>query len=120
MPENFFTRTAFSVKIFFGFFLEIFYIKNTEQRSDPFPQVALFERAWNLLIQVRTDRADREGHPMDVDPETGEVIETPSESPEKRSQSPETPSARVKAPSWYEVHPQSDFVELDPDEDLPF
>ena len=57
---------------------------------------------------------------MDVDPETGEVIETPSESPEKRSQSPETPSARVKAPSWYEVHPQSDFVELDPDEDLPF
>ena len=73
-----------------------------------------------MLIQVRTDRADREGHPMDVDPETGEVIETPSESPEKRSQSPETPSARVKAPSWYEVHPQSDFVELDPDEDLPF
>jgi hypothetical protein len=79
----------------------------------PLPQVALFERAWNLLIQVRTDRADREGHPMDVDPETGEVIETPTESPEKASQSPESPS-------WYDVHPQGEFVTLDPDEDLPF
>lgn len=39
----------------------------------PLPQVALFERAWNLLLQVRTDRADREGHAMDIDEETGEV-----------------------------------------------
>lgn len=79
----------------------------------PLPQVALFERAWNLLIQVRTDRADRVGHPMDVDPETGEVIETPTESPKKAPQSPESPS-------WYDVHPQGEFVTLDPDEDLPF
>lgn len=53
----------------------------------PLPQVALFERAWNLLIQVRTERADREGHPMDVDPATGELL---TESLEKRSQSPES------------------------------
>ena len=71
----------------------------------PLPQVALFERAWNLLIQVRTDRADREGHPMDIDPETGEVIETSTESPEKRPQSPES------APEW---------VELTDEDDLPF
>lgn len=40
----------------------------------PLPQVALFERAWYLLIQARTDRADRECHPMDIDPETGEIL----------------------------------------------
>lgn len=48
----------------------------------PLPQVALFERAWGLLAQVRTDRADREGHPNDVEvvplsinPDTGEIVE---------------------------------------------
>lgn len=41
----------------------------------PLPQVALFERAWNLLLQNHTDRAGREGHVMDVDPLTGEVYE---------------------------------------------
>jgi hypothetical protein len=40
----------------------------------PLPQVALFERAWNLLLQAKTDRADRECHPMDIDPSTGEVL----------------------------------------------
>lgn len=78
----------------------------------PLPQVALFERAWNLLTQVRTDRANRVGHPMDIDPDTGEVVETPTENPKKCSQSSENLS-------WYEVHPQDDFVSLDPDNDLP-
>lgn len=41
----------------------------------PLQQVALYERAWSLLEQVRTYRADHEGHPMDVDPDTGEVSE---------------------------------------------
>ena len=63
----------------------------------PLPQVALFERAWNLLLQVKTDRADREGHPMDIDPETGEVRDLP-ESPEN-------------APEW---------TELKSDEELPW
>lgn len=54
----------------------------------PLPQVLLFERAWYLLTRVCTDRADRVGHPMDIDPETGEVIERPAESPEKAPQSP--------------------------------
>ena len=62
----------------------------------PLPQVALVERAWNLLMQVRTERADREGHPMDVDPATGELLTESSEKrsqiPEKRSQSPESSS----------------------------
>jgi hypothetical protein len=52
--------------------------------------VALFERAWNLLLQVKTDRADREGHPMDIDPDTGEVID-PSETPKN-------------ATEWHELH----------------
>lgn len=39
----------------------------------PLPQVALFERAWNLLLQVRTERGDKEGHAMEIDEETGEV-----------------------------------------------
>ena len=50
---------------------------------------------------------------MDVDPETGEVIETPTKSPKKAPQSPESPS-------WYDLHSQGEFVTLDPDEDLPF
>lgn len=45
----------------------------------PLPQVALFERAWGLLMAVRTDRADREGHKSEIDEDTGEVIEEVSE-----------------------------------------
>ena len=96
----------------------------------PLPQVALFERAWNLLVQVRTERADREGHPMDVDSDSGEVLDTPMESPEKSSQSPEKSSQspeksfqsivdNTSRPSYYEVHPQAGYVQLDPDTDLP-
>lgn len=91
----------------------------------PLPQVALFERAWNLLTQVRTYRADREGHPMDVDFETGEVIETPTESIEKCPQSPEEPTwcgaARNEWAELYEsAESDSDWVELDPEDELPF
>lgn len=46
----------------------------------PLPQVVLFERAWNLLLDARTDRNDRDGHPMNVDLDTGEVIE-PEDAP---------------------------------------
>ena len=65
----------------------------------PLPQVVLFERAWNLLQDARTQRADREGHAMDVDPDTGEVT---------------TP------PAWYVVHPLDEYRPLDPDEGLPW
>lgn len=41
----------------------------------PLPQVKLFEASWYLLMQARTDRAEREGHPMDIDQETGEWTE---------------------------------------------
>lgn len=43
----------------------------------PLPQVALFEKAWYTLLQAGTDRANREGHSMDIDTDTGEVIEGP-------------------------------------------
>lgn len=45
----------------------------------PLPQVALFERAWHLLLEGKTNRANRSGHANDldevpeVDPDTGEV-----------------------------------------------
>lgn len=39
----------------------------------PLQQVALFERAWYLLVQARTERAGHNNHLMDIDPETGEV-----------------------------------------------
>lgn len=65
----------------------------------PLQQISLFQRAWDLLLTLRTDRDDREGHPMDVDPDTGELVETSTLSPEKRSQSPEiVPDAMVTPP----------------------
>ena len=39
----------------------------------PLPQVALYQRAWDLLIQGCTYRANKQGHDMDIDPLTGEV-----------------------------------------------
>ena len=41
----------------------------------PIPQVANFERAWNLLFDNRLDRGTHEPHPssLDVDEETGEL-----------------------------------------------
>lgn len=51
----------------------------------PLPQVLLFERAWNLLLQCKTNRADRYCHSMDVDLNTGEVLETSIESSESNS-----------------------------------
>jgi hypothetical protein len=41
----------------------------------PLAQVGLFERAWCLLWEARTERSDREAHPMDVDPDTGELFD---------------------------------------------
>lgn len=70
----------------------------------PLPQVALFERAWHLLLQARTDRADRVGHP-NFDPDTGEVIDFSSETVKKRSQSPEVPT---------------EWLEVKDDDELPF
>lgn len=45
----------------------------------PLPQVKLFEAAWYTLLEARTERANREPHPMDlgdgvvIDTDTGEV-----------------------------------------------
>lgn len=78
----------------------------------PLPQVALFEKAWNLLFQSYTCRADRDGHSMDVDPETGEVLKTPAQSSVKAAQSSvKAAQSSVSVAEW---------VELSPDDDLPF
>lgn len=71
----------------------------------PLPQLALFEKAWYMLLDGHTNRNNRPGHPMELDEETGEVIDVPSETPENASESPEI------IPKW---------SELDPDEELPF
>lgn len=41
----------------------------------PLPQISMFEKAWNLLLQRGTYRADSVNHVMDVDIDTGEVLE---------------------------------------------
>jgi hypothetical protein len=78
----------------------------------PLPQLALFEKAWYLLLDTHTNRNGRPGHSCSVDEDTGEVI-APSESSENAPQSHESSS-------WYDLHPQGDFVTLDPEEELPF
>lgn len=55
----------------------------------PLPQVALFEKAWYMLLTARTERAGRANHPMDIDDETGEVIESPMDNHENAPQNPE-------------------------------
>lgn len=60
----------------------------------PLPQVKLFEAAWYTLLEARTERANREPHPMDLG--DGVVIDTDSG---------EVSSVQ--------------YVELDPNDDLP-
>lgn len=102
----------------------------------PLPQVVLFERAWNLMLQAYTDRADREGHPMDVDTDTGEVLNTSAsislDSSEKCSQSPSKAPQSPKELTWcgatrnewkalYEnATSDSEWLELSPEDDMPF
>lgn len=47
----------------------------------PLPQIALYQRAWFTLLNPEdtTDRNGREGHPVDIDQETGEVTEIPDD-----------------------------------------
>ena len=102
----------------------------------PIMQIAQFERAWQTLAQTATDRNGRSDHPMDVDEETDRSAATSSETPLKRSTTSEVksddqltaenhkdaqkPFFPPSRPSYYEVHPQADYVELDPDEESPF
>lgn len=48
----------------------------------PLPQIALFERAWNLLLANYTERNGRPGHNVDIDTSTGEVFEIPDDAAE--------------------------------------
>lgn len=41
----------------------------------PIQQVMLYQRAWDLLLDNSTFRNGKENHPMDINEETGEVIE---------------------------------------------
>lgn len=71
----------------------------------PLPQVALFERAWYLLLDARTVRAEREAHADGVyfDSSSGEWIEEHS-------------ASNV----GFDVKDITNFVEVGEDEELPF
>lgn len=40
----------------------------------PIPQVTQYQRAWEMLVEANTERADRQAHDMDIDEDTGEVL----------------------------------------------
>lgn len=82
----------------------------------PINAVRAYEEAWKLLQMAGTYRNGREGHeeaqeasPEGVDPVTGEFTEDPTKAPQS-----------LESPLWYDVHPQGEFVSLDPDDELPF
>lgn len=41
----------------------------------PLQQVMLYQRAWDLLLSNSTERNGKENHPLEIDENTGEVIE---------------------------------------------
>lgn len=74
----------------------------------PLPQITLFERAWYLLLENQVIRGDHHNHPMEpdpinIDPDTGEVIE-PSTMPQKLA------TNDLVDMGW---------VDMTPDDDLP-
>lgn len=46
----------------------------------PIPQLHQYQNAWNLLLSTRTFRDGRENHPIEIDDDTGEVLQAPDES----------------------------------------
>lgn len=94
----------------------------------PVNAVKAFQEAWNLLYSTGTYRNGRaepteatEAPPEGVDPVTGEFTEDPQENPVEATQDGyKREKVDPDRPSWYELHPQCDFVTLDPDDDLPF
>lgn len=82
----------------------------------PIQQVALFERAWHMLLTAYTYRGDRPGHPMDVDEETGEVT-TPPTTPQKLATTDLEPTwCGAIYDEWKELYEGATSL----DEDLPY
>lgn len=75
----------------------------------PIPQITAFQNAWHLLLSTKTQRGVYDGHPMDIDEDTGEIVNA-----DDKIEIGGTP------PAFYQVHPQGDFTPLDPEEELPF
>ena len=84
----------------------------------PLPQLALFEKAWYMLLDGHTNRNNRPGHPMEVDESTGEVSE---ELPQSSDEPTWCGATRDEWAELYEsASSDSEFTELDPEEELPF
>lgn len=91
----------------------------------PLPQVALFERAWWLLFEARTERAGREGHPNDLPEKTPSESERPPQGVtddgevikgsdlDKRIQEAREHERKAQSPS-------TNWDEWTDDDDLPF
>jgi hypothetical protein len=45
----------------------------------PIPQLHQYQNAWNLLMSTRTFRDGRENHAMEIDDDTGEVLQAPDD-----------------------------------------
>lgn len=85
----------------------------------PLPQLTLWEKAWTLLQNDKTDRNGRENHPAEM---PSEATQSPSEPASDIDQS----LAKLEAiadqrdASFYDVHPDAPYTPLDPDEELPW
>lgn len=107
----------------------------------PLPQLALWQRAWDLLSRAMTERGAYKPHWI-LDPETGEVIDPtkPKESPQTPSETPlpKTKSADVlryevvtgqpwpyagmdkPGPLSPDEPPQGNYTEIGTDDELPW
>lgn len=77
----------------------------------PLPQVALFERAWNLLLANRTYRAGATNHEMDLDDEP--VRDSLADRANQQIEA-------LQKQGLQRLYEQADLKPLDPDEELPF
>lgn len=79
----------------------------------PLPQVALFERAWNLLLANRTYRAGAANHEMDLETDAAE----PQSDWSRRANDQ---IEMIQKQGLRRLYEQADLKPLDPDEELPF
>lgn len=87
----------------------------------PIQQIRNWQTAWELTLSAYTNRNGRAGHD---DPEP-EVVELDGKTyvcnPEDGTltEAPKNALKGNESPAWYDVHPQGEYVQLDPENGLP-
>ena len=74
----------------------------------PLPQLTLWEKAWTLLQNDKTDRNGRDNHPAEM----------PSEAPQSPSET--TPDIDQALARLDAIADQREYIELDPEDELPW